>query len=115
METAVRSLRDDASDTGDWISARNPKGRTSCTPKLGDPLREGLVLSGRSIIRKTPAKQKEKGNLLPKTRKERPRDGIKEIQKADLILKWNLGNKPCNWTPLPVLSIEVRSVKTQKT
>ena len=81
--------RDDASDTGDWISERNPKGRTSCTPKLWDPLREKPVHSGRSIIRKTLAKQKEKGNLLPKTRKERPRDGIKEIQKADLTLGWN--------------------------
>ena len=111
----MKILRDDASDTGDWISERNPKGRTSCTPKLGDLPQEGLVPSGRSIIRKTSAKQKEKGNLLPKTREERPRDGIKEIQKADLTLKWNLEHKPCDWTPLPVLSIEIRSVKTQKT
>ena len=53
------------------------------------PLWETPVHSEGSIIRKTLAKQKEKCNLLPKTGKERPRDGIKEIQKADLTLERN--------------------------
>ena len=79
------------------------------------PLREKPVHSGRSIIRKTFAKQKEKGNLLPKTGKERPRDGIKEIQKADLTLGWNSWTN--HWTKSldPALGpwLKARSGKAQ--
>ena len=81
-------------------------GMTRATRETGSPKgipkaerlarRNSGILYGRSLLspkgvslEKIFAKQKEKGDLLTKTRKERPRDGIKETQKADLTLGWN--------------------------